>query len=114
MDKEEVSTFLSKSSLNPFELLKNQTKSENSNISEYDLMKKCMFFFKDQFSQFFSKKDSSMRSWGKETDDEDILAGEFQDPNDEDCNIDDAEYAELARFWHSVHEDKRRRPKSKH
>ena len=39
-----------------------------------------------------------MGSWGKETDDEYILAGESQAPNDDDCNIDDAEYAELLKY----------------
>ena len=72
--------------------MKNQIKSENPEISEYDLMKKCMFFFKDQFAQNFMKEDSSMGSGGKEDDiesDKDILAGESQNPEDE---------AELSRF----------------
>lgn len=82
--KEEVSTFLSKSSLNPFNLLKEQIKSDNPNISEYELMKKCMFFFKDQFSSSFCKDDSSMGSGSaKEDADESILAGESQDPDDD-------------------------------
>ena len=98
--KEEVSTFLSKSSLNPFDLLKDQIKSENPNISEYELMKKCMFFFKDQFSSNFCKDDSSMGSGSNKGDtDECILAGESQDPEDDlDDNIEDQEYHELASF----------------
>ncbi|GFS39820.1 hypothetical protein Acr_00g0065090 [Actinidia rufa] len=113
--KEEVSTFLRKSSLNPFDLLKDQIKSENPNISEYELMKKCMFFFKDQFSSNFCKDDSSMGSGSNKEDTEEcILAGESQDPEDDlDENIDDQEYHELASFWHSLREDKRIRPKSK-
>ncbi|GFZ08015.1 hypothetical protein Acr_19g0009520 [Actinidia rufa] len=113
--KEEVSTFLKKSSLNPFDLLKDQIKSENPNISEYELMKKCMFFFKDQFSSNFCKDDSSMGSGSNKEDTEEcILAGEYQDPEDDlDENIDDQEYHELASFWHSLKEDKRIRPKSK-
>ena len=115
VDKEEVSSFLTKSSLNPFDLLKNQIKSEQPDISEYELMKKCMFFFKDQFSQNFIKEDSSMGSAGKEDIDSegDILAGESQDPDDEEFNHDDAEYAELSRFWNSVNEDRRRRSRAK-
>ena len=56
-----------------------------------------MFFFKDQFAQNFMKEDSSMGSAGKEDDiesDKDILAGESQNPKDEDFNED----AELSRF----------------
>ena len=71
-----------------------------------------MFFFKDQFAQSFSKEDSYMGSGGNDSD-KDILAGESQNSEDEDFNEDDAEYAELSRFWHSVHEDNRRRSRSK-
>ena len=111
----EISTFLSKSSLNPFDLLKEQIKSTNPNISEYELMKKCMFFFKDQFSSNFCKDDSSMGSGSaKEDADDSILAGKSQDPDDDlEENIEEQEYHELATFWHSFREDKRIRPKHK-
>ena len=114
MGKEEVSTFLSKSSLNPFDLLKEQIKSVNPKISEYELMKKCMFFFKDQFSSNFYKDDSSMGSGSAKDDAEEIiLVRESQDPDDDLENIEDQEYHELTAFWHSLREDKRSRPKNK-
>ena len=72
-----------------------------------------MFFFKDQFAQNFMKEDSSMGSGGKEDDiesEKDILAGESQNPDDEDFNEDDVE---LSRFWNSVNEDRRRRSRAK-
>ena len=74
-----------------------------------------MFFFKDQFAQSFIKEDSSMGSWGNDdiASDKDILVGESQNPDDEDFNEEDAEYAELSRFWNFVHEDNRRRSRSK-
>ena len=51
----------------------------------------------------------------KEDNEDCILAGESQDPDDKlDENIDDQEYHELATFWHSLKEDKKRiRPKHK-
>ena len=79
-------------------------------------MKKCMFFFKDQFSSNFCKDDSSIGS-GSNNDptDECILAGESQNPEEDlEENIEDTEYHELASFWHSLKEDKRLRPRPKH
>ncbi|GFY82836.1 UDP-glucosyltransferase 74F2 [Actinidia rufa] len=109
--------------LNTFYKLEDKIKSDNPNISEYELMKKCMYFFKDQFSSSFCKDDSSMESGSaKEDADESILAGEAQDPDDdlednddlEDVeNIEAKEYHELSTFWHSLKEDKRVRIKNK-
>ena len=82
VNNKEVSTFLTKSSLNPFNLLKYQIKSVNPNISEYDLMKQCMMFFKDQITQSFSKEDSSMESI--KDDEESILVGEGQVDKEEE------------------------------
>ena len=58
-----------------------------------------MYFFKDQFVESFSKDNYSMDSASgsvKDTD-EDILAGKSQNPEeDEDDNIAEEEYSELA------------------
>ncbi|GFZ21498.1 hypothetical protein Acr_29g0006600 [Actinidia rufa] len=78
-----------------------EIKSEHPNISEYDLMKKCMFFFKDQFSSNFCKDDSSMGSGSNKEEDTDecILVGESQDPDDDlEENIEDTE-AIVNRAW---------------
>ena len=79
-----------------------------------------MHFFKDQFVENFGKEDEeedySMDSASesiKETD-EDILAGESQNlDKDEDISIAEKDYRELAKFYHSANEDKRRRAKGK-
>ena len=111
INSKEVSFFLSKSSFNPFDLLKDQIKSEHHNISEVDLMRRCMKYFKDQFQHSFGKDDSSMGSV-KDSED-DLLADESQDP-DEDINSDNMdEEQQLAEFWVSLNEDKRRRPRNK-
>ena len=58
-----------------------------------------MYFFKDQCIESFGKDDYSMDSASgsvKDTD-EDILAGKSQNPEeDEDVNIAEEEYSELA------------------
>ena len=65
-------------------MLKNQIKSEQPHITEADLMKKCMQFFEEQFTNSFVKDDSSMRSvkdmgFIKDSE-ESVLAGEGQNP----------------------------------
>ena len=83
INNKEVSSFLTKSSLNHFDLLKDQIKFVNPNITKYDLMKQFMIFFKDQITQSFNKKDSSMGSI--KDSEKGILVGEGQvDENFED------------------------------
>ncbi|XP_057486650.1 uncharacterized protein LOC130783343 [Actinidia eriantha] len=77
ISNKKVSSFLSKSSFNPFDLLKNQIKSEPPNNSVADLMSKCMQFVKEQFHSSFAKNDSSMRS--VKDSQEGLLARESQD-----------------------------------
>ncbi|GFS32431.1 hypothetical protein Acr_00g0022760 [Actinidia rufa] len=76
-------------------------------------MKKYMYFCKDQFSSSFCKDDSSMGSGSVEDTEEGVLAREGQNPNedDKDMHSEDMEYQDMEEFWHSLKEDKRRRPK---
>ncbi|XP_057486682.1 uncharacterized protein LOC130772810 isoform X2 [Actinidia eriantha] len=77
VNSQQVSSFLSKSSFNPIDLLKNKIKSEYPNISEIDLMKKCMQYFKDQIMTTFFKNDKDDISMSSSKDQEgNILAGE--------------------------------------
>ena len=87
-------------------MLKDQIKSEYPNISEADLMKKCMQFFKDQFISSF-KDDSSMGSAKDSEEGKSICAGEGQDP-DEDFSFEDFELhdEQMAEFWASLNERK--------
>ena len=56
-------------------MLKDQIKSEYPNISETNIMKNCMQFFKDQFISSF-KDDSSMGSTKYSEEGKSICAGE--------------------------------------
>ena len=87
-------------------MLKDQIKSEYPNISEADLMKKCMQFFKDQFISSF-KDDSFMGSAKDSEEGKSIYAGEGQYP-DEDITSEDFEFhdEQMAKFWVSLNEGK--------
>ncbi|PSS23891.1 Reverse transcriptase/Ribonuclease [Actinidia chinensis var. chinensis] len=85
ISNKKVSSFLSKSSFNTFDLLKDQIKSEPPNISKAYLMSKCMQFVKDQFHSLFAKGDSSMRS--VKDSQENLLAGEVKDSQNPDEDI---------------------------
>ncbi|GFS36285.1 hypothetical protein Acr_00g0045120 [Actinidia rufa] len=80
---------------------------------DYELMKKCMYFFKDQFSSSFCKDYCSIGSDLEKDTEEGVLAGEGQNPDEdnEDMHSEDMEYQELTEFYHYLKDDKRRRPK---
>ena len=89
-----ISNFLRKSSLNPFDLVNDQIKPANPNISEQELMIKCMEVLKEQFVRSFqlgkaniSKDDHSTVSITGNEEEEHVLAGEDQSIEDTDVDI---------------------------
>ena len=85
-------------------MLKDHLKSQYLNISEADLMKRSMQFFKYQFISYF-KDDSSMGSDKDSEEDKSICVGEWQDPN-EDITSKDFEFhnEQMTEFWASLNE----------
>ena len=92
---------MSQSTLDPFEILKGQIKRSFPDISESDLMSKCMEYFQTQFLSSLNKDDSSMGSI-KDSDNE-VLAGEGQEMDDKEIFFDDmkAQEGQLAKFMAS-------------
>ena len=81
----DISIFLGKSSLNLFDLVKDQIKSVNTNISKQELMIKFMEILKEQFFNSlqpdvssFSKDDQSMPLVTDSEEEEYVLALESQ------------------------------------
>ena len=105
INSKEISSFVSQSTLDPIEILKGQIKRSFPNISEAELMSKCMEYFQNQFLSSFQKEDSSM---GNDSEDNEILAGEGQDPED-DISLEDMESqdGQLAKFMASLEKMKK-------
>ncbi|GFY91164.1 hypothetical protein Acr_07g0013600 [Actinidia rufa] len=64
-------------------------------------MSKCLEYFQNQFLSSFQKEDSSM---GNDSEDNEVLAGEGQEPEDEDISLEDMESqdGQLAKFMASL------------
>ncbi|GFZ04947.1 hypothetical protein Acr_17g0005190 [Actinidia rufa] len=64
-------------------------------------MSKCLEYFQNQFSSSFQREDSSM---GNDSEDNEVLAGEGQEPEDEDISLEDMESqdGQLAKFMASL------------
>lgn len=89
-------------SSNPFVQIQNELKQQYPHLSENDLIVKSMDFLKEQFLQTVSQDDdASMRSGTSQTPSEPgndpaehVLAGESQDPEDDEPHLGD--------FWDSL------------
>ncbi|CAL5384188.1 unnamed protein product [Camellia sinensis] len=93
---------------NPFVQIQNELRQKYPALSEQDLVIKSMDCMKEQFLQSFSRDDTSMKSGTSHGDPEEeghtdpyddentftVLAGESQDPAEEDPNLGD--------FWDSL------------